>query len=186
MTLEELSALLDTTQRDLFRIETLASYDTAATTSEYRRWLANETEPDWELRRPWLNKLTQWAEQGRPRRRVRLIHDPIAQYERYACDWSYPSSVAAGELIQVLDLGEVQPPNELRDAPGDWYLIDGRDTVKMHYDAESRFVGAERIDAQHIEIYRSAADAVWVATEPFTRWWGRHPEYQRNTNQPVR
>lgn len=61
MTLQELTALLDTTQRDLFRIETLASYDTAATTSEYRRWLDGEAEPDWELRRPWLDKLTQWA-----------------------------------------------------------------------------------------------------------------------------
>ncbi|MGH3695095.1 MAG: DUF6879 family protein [Pseudonocardiaceae bacterium] len=182
LSLEQLTDLVETTQRDFFRIETLPSYDTTITTSEYRRWLDDEPEPDWEARRPWLDKLAQWAKEGRPRRRVRVIHDPITDYERYACEWSYPSSVAAGELIRVLDISEQASPRELAHAPGDWSLIDGRKVVKMHYDSHGQFVGAQHLDIQHVEVHRLAADAAWKVAEPFERWWVRHPQHRR---QPV-
>ncbi|MGH3719134.1 MAG: hypothetical protein ACRDRI_09905 [Pseudonocardiaceae bacterium] len=39
MTLEQLTELVETTRHDLFRIETLPSYDTAITTSDFRRRL---------------------------------------------------------------------------------------------------------------------------------------------------
>ncbi|MGH3784798.1 MAG: DUF6879 family protein [Pseudonocardiaceae bacterium] len=55
MTLEQLTELVETTRHDLLRIETLPSYDTAITTSDFRRWLNGELEPDWEVRRPWLD-----------------------------------------------------------------------------------------------------------------------------------
>lgn len=39
-----LTELIQTTRHDLFRIETLPSYDTAITTSDLRRWLVGERE----------------------------------------------------------------------------------------------------------------------------------------------
>ncbi|MGH3924051.1 MAG: DUF6879 family protein [Pseudonocardiaceae bacterium] len=179
MTLEQLTALIQTTRHDLFRIETLPSYDTAITTSDFRRWLVGEREPDWGARRSWLDLLRRWADEGRPRRRVRVIHDPPSDYERYACDWGYRHNVAAGEIVRMLDLAEQSPPGELLDVFDDWTLIDGHEVVKMHYDDNGQFRCAEQLDSAHIDRYRSAADAVWKETEPFTQWWGRHPQHHR-------
>jgi hypothetical protein len=67
MTLEQLTELVESTRHDLLRIETLPSYDTAITTSDFRRWLNGEREPDWEVRRSWLDLLRRWANEGRPR-----------------------------------------------------------------------------------------------------------------------
>jgi hypothetical protein len=75
LTAEQLGEVLERTRRDLFRIETLPSYDTAMTTGDFRRWLAGETEPTWEVRQPWLDTLTQWARDGRPRRRMHYHPD---------------------------------------------------------------------------------------------------------------
>ncbi|MGH3921597.1 MAG: DUF6879 family protein [Pseudonocardiaceae bacterium] len=180
MTLEQLTELVATTRRDLFRIETLPSYDTAITTSDFRRWLDDEPDPDWEARRPWLDLLTRWAEEGRPRRRVRVIHDPPTDYQRYACDWGYRNNVAAGELVRVLDLADQAPPGELRSAPGDWTLIDDGTVVTMRYGHDGQLLGAELLDVAHVERYRLAAEAVWNAAEPFTPWWDRHPQHHRS------
>ncbi|MGH3778422.1 MAG: DUF6879 family protein [Pseudonocardiaceae bacterium] len=181
--LEQLTEIVENTKHDLFRIETLPSYDTAMTTGDFRRWLDDEAEPDWKTRQPWLDKLAQWASEGRPRRRVRVIHDPPTDYERYACDWGYRNNVAAGELVRILDLAEQSPPRELQFAPGDWSLIDGRDVVRMHYDPDGQFRGAQLLDAEHIERHRIAADALWHNAEPFTAWWDRHPEHHRSAGR---
>lgn len=183
LTVDQLGDLLERTRRDLFRIETLPSYDTTMTTGDFRRWLDGEAEPTWEVRQPWLDTLAQWARDGRPRRRVRVIHDPPSDYERYACDWGYRYNVAAGEPTRVLDLAEHDVPEELDAAPGDWWLIDGRDVVTMHYHADGRFHGADILDPRDAVAHRIAADAVWRAAEPFTSWWDRHPQHHRSPSR---
>lgn len=185
LTLEQLTELVETTRHDFLRIETLPSYDTAATTGDFRRWLDGEAEPTWEVREPWLDKLTQWAAQGRPRRRVRMIHDPITDYERYACDWGYRHNVTAGELVRILDLAERAEPPELRHAPGDWSLIDNRAVVEMQYQPDGQFIGARLLDAEYLDRYRVAAEAVWDGGELFTQWWERHPQHHRSASRVV-
>ncbi len=39
LTADQLGEVLERTRQDLFRIETLPSYDTAMTTGDFRRWL---------------------------------------------------------------------------------------------------------------------------------------------------
>lgn len=186
MTLEQLTELIGTTRHDLLRIETLPSYDTAITTSDFRRWLDGELEPDWDARQSWLDLLRRWANEGRPRRRVRVIHNPPSDYERYACDWGYRHNVAAGELVRILDLAEQSPPGELLSAPGDWTLIDGRNVVRMHYGHDGQFCGAQLLDVADVDRHRLAADAVWNEAEPFTQWWDRHPQHHRPSDRTVR
>jgi hypothetical protein len=184
--LDQLTELVESASRDMFRIETLAAYATPITSREYRRWLDGEPEPDWEARQPWLDTLTRWTAEGRHRRRVRVIHEPISDYERYACDWSYPSSVNAGEQVRVLDLNEVGVPKELLDAPGDWSLLDNSTVIRMRYGPEGQFAGAQVLDADHLAQHQIAAVAVWNAAEPFQRWWPKHPQYRRRVGLPAR
>jgi len=173
MTIAELTVALDAAEADLFRIETLPSYDAAGTSGDFRRWLDGAAEPTWEIRRPWLDTITRWVNSGRSRRRVRVIHDPPSDYERYACDWGYTNNVSAGELVRVIDLAATQLPKELTLAASDWYLIDDRDAILMHYDTDHRFAGAQRVDVSRVGIYSNAARTAWEAAEEFTPWWER-------------
>ena len=155
----------------------------AATTGDFRRWLDGEPEPTWETRRRWLDSLTQWAQEGRPRRRVRLIHDPITDYERYACDWGYVHNTTAGEQIRILDLSEHELPPELEHAPGDWSVIDDRDVIAMLYHPDGQFQAAQLLDVQHNTPYRDAARTLWALSEPFTSWWDHHPQHHRSAGR---
>ena len=71
--LSQLKQVLDTTTQDLFRWETLPAYEVASDGSDYRRYLDGADAPTPERQQPWLDTLREWANQGRARRRVRII-----------------------------------------------------------------------------------------------------------------
>jgi hypothetical protein len=178
--LPQLRQVLDTATQDLFRWETLPAYEVASDGSDYRRYLDGADAPTPERKQPWLDTLRMWAEQGRARRRVRIIHDPITDYERYACEWGYALNSQAGELIRIIDLTQTQLPQELTSIPGDFWLIDGRQVVAMHYEPGGQFRAAEVLDAARVAEHRRAAEVAWEMGEDFAVWWNQHPQHHRS------
>ena len=186
MTLLDLSQLrqaLDVTTQDLFRWETLPAYEVASDGSDYRRYLDGADAPTPERKQPWLDTLRAWADQGRSRRRVRIIHDPITDYERYACEWGYALNVQAGEVIRVIDLAQTPVPPELTGIAGDFWLIDGREVVAMHYEPDGQFHAAEILSPDQVAEYREAAALAWELGEDFTTWWSAHPQHHRSPHR---
>ncbi len=178
LSIDQLGHVLDNTRHDLFRWEALPAYEVPTDGSDFHRWLAGEPTPTMERKRTWLDTLRAWAEQGRPRRRVRVIHDPPSDYERYSCEWGYAHTAAAGERIRVLDLAETDLPSELI-AVTDFWLIDGQRVVLMHYNPDCTFAGGELLDPSDSGPYRDAASVVWQLARDFGNWWEDHPQYRR-------
>ncbi|MDQ3760881.1 MAG: hypothetical protein M3460_04065 [Actinomycetota bacterium] len=186
MTLIDLSQLrqvLETTSRDLFRWETLPAYEVASDGTDYHRYLEGADAPTPERKQPWLDTLRAWAEQGRSRRRVRIIHDPITDYERYACEWGYALNSQAGEIIRIIDLAETQLPPQLTGIGGDFWLIDGREVVAMHYQPDGQFHAAEILGPQRVSEYRMAAEVAWESGIDFVTWWNDHPQHHRSAHR---
>lgn len=184
MTLLDLSQLrqvLNTATQDLFRWETLPAYEVASDGSDYRRYLDGADAPTPERKQPWLDILRAWADQGRARRRVRIIHDPITDYERYACEWGYALNAQAGEIIRIIDLAHAQLLPELARIAGDFWFIDGREVVAMHYEPDGQFRAAEILPPQQLAEYREIAALAWESGEDFTTWWNAHPQHHRST-----
>lgn len=177
----QLGTMLDTAREDLFRWETLPAYEVASDGSDFRRYLDGAPEPTWERKQPWLDTLRAWADEGRTRRRLRVIHDPITDYERYSCEWGYALNSQAGEKIRVLDLAETGVPAEAAAVSGDFWLIDGCDVAEMHYAPDGQFVGAQALDAEHSDLHRALAEAAWCQGQDFDVWWRRHPRHHRST-----
>jgi len=183
--LPQLKQTLDATTEDLFRWETLPAYEVASDGSDYRRYLDGADAPTPERKQPWLDTLRAWAEQGRARRRVRLIHDPITDYQRYACEWGYALNSQAGEIIRVIDLAQTPLPAELTRIPQDFWLVDRREVVAMHYHPDGRFRTAEILDQRYVAEYSMAADIAWDLSEDFTTWWNQHPQHHRSAHHPA-
>lgn len=184
LTIAQLGDKLDSAKHDLFRWETLPAYEVASDGSDYRRYLDGAPEPTWERKQPWLDTLRAWAEQGRERRRVRIIHDPITDYEKYSCQWGYELNSKAGELIRVIDLSQTPGlPDELTRIIGDFWLIDGHTPVVMHYAPDGQFRYAETVQAQYNGLYRAAATAAWRIGHDFTTWWNANPQHHRSAHR---
>ncbi len=137
--------------RHAFRLETLDAYDVGSDGEDVARYLRGERSPDPARKEPWLSQLR--AERAVP-------------------------NDAAGEDIRILDLAERTRPAGL-DIDHDFWLLDDQHVVRMHYDQDAHFTGAEVLEPAALPRYLAARDAGLAAAEPFSSYWRWHPEYHQ-------
>ena len=166
--------------RTLFRLEQLDEYGVASDGSDYKRHRDGEPEPDPARKQPWLDTLQREGERGLYRSRVHVLDRPLHPYLRYECEWSYVPNSAAGEDVYILDRTESPlraAEQAALDAVGDFWLLNGTEAVRMHYDAHGAFVGAQPVC--DVRDYLRAAQLAMNKAVPFGVWWARHPEEHR-------
>lgn len=163
--------------RSAFRLEVLDRYDVASDGTDFERFLRGEPEPTWERKQPWLDHLRRERASGILRHRVHVLRTPLTDYLRYECEWGYALNSEAGEDIRILDLSERPLPDSLPDH--DFWLIDDQFPIRMHYDKDGVFLGADPADNSALPGYRLARDRAVAAAEAFGAWWDRHREEHR-------
>jgi Family of unknown function (DUF6879) len=162
----------------LFRLETLDLYDVGSNGDDLNRYLAGEPGPDMARKGPWMDQIRSEVARGLHTYRVHVVRGPLSPYLRFEFEWGYLPNEAAGEDIRILDLAEQARPAGLN-VDHDFWLIDDRDAVRMHYDGSGRFTGAEVLSSAEVPRYRAARAAALAAAEPFPAYWQRHPEYHQ-------
>ncbi len=187
LTLAELSGALESARRSLFRLETLDRYEVASDGSDFRRYLDGEPEPTPERKQAWLDYLSAERATGRTRCHLRLVDttNGLGDYLRYACEWGYAYNGPAGQRVRILDLADTPRPRELTLVNQDFWLVDDREVVLMHYHADGQFEAAEILDQQHVARHRAAAEVGWNLGTDFTTWWAAHPQYHREQHHAV-
>jgi len=161
----------------VFRLETLDLYSTSDDGHDFANYLRGAPGPDPARKEPWLDRLRDEHRQGRDRFRVRVLRQPLSDYLRYECEWGYAPNSEAGEDIRILDLTE--PGTAALAVDHDFWLIDQRDVIRMHYDSDGRFTGGELVPGEDVPRYMAVYVAAIMAAEPFGTWWPRHPQYLR-------
>jgi len=178
LTATELGEYIDARlTRSAFRLELLDRYDVETDGVDFARYLRGEPGPTPERKGPWLDRLRREREAGILNHRVHVLRTPLNDYLRYECEWGYAPNVAAGEDVCILDLAEQPAPPQLVDH--DFWLINDEHGIRMHYDTDGRFVGAEPASVSELPRYRQARDVALAAAEPFAVWWARHPDEWR-------
>jgi hypothetical protein len=177
--LSQLSDLINRYSATAFRLETLDAYTSGSDGGDVARYLAGKSDPDPARKGPWLNRLRSERAGGRLRQRVHVLRSPLAEYLRYECEWGYVPNSQAGEDIRILDLAERGLPTALADIDHDFWLIDGQTSIRMYYDGDGRFERAEILAPAELPRYLAARDAALAAAEPFSAWWGRHPQFHQ-------
>jgi hypothetical protein len=127
------------------RLETLPAYDVGG--EEARRiaaWRARQPRPERSVRTsPWLARIAvTTATGGKTWTRVRIVDDPLTDYQRYQLQ-SYVEGQAAGERILLARrsaVADVGPDVWLFDAATDHAFA-----LVMRYDAAGRWLGFEHL-----------------------------------------
>jgi transcriptional regulator with XRE-family HTH domain len=172
----ELGELIRTNlTKTAFRLETLDRYEVPTDGGDFARYMRGEPDPTPERKQSWADRLTREREAGIRRSRVHVLRTPLTDYLRFECEWGHALN-AHLEDIRVLDLSEHPRPDDLPDH--DYWLIDDRLAIQMHYDDAGRFLGAEVHD--DVALYQHARDVAMSAAESFSSWWHRHPEESRH------
>lgn len=162
--------------RDLFRLETLSSYNAASDADDLRRYLRGEPAPTADAKRPWLDRIRADVTSGRAWRRIHAVTQPLSDYVRYECEWGYVPNSAAGEQVRIAELTPALTQ------VGDFFVLDGRHVVRSRYDETGRFVHAEVMDdSVSAAPFLAIAELLWKQATNFSTWWDAHPRYHRDT-----
>lgn len=148
MTPAELDACFDQFTVSAFRLETLPSYDVGGPEAErMAAWRNGWAVPERSVRTsPWLRRIAVTTAAGKAWWRVRVLDDPLTEYERFELV-SYAESLACGDETRIAVRGSWPVLDGLRE---DFWLFDagtpGAFAVKLRYDLAGQFTGAGRYD----------------------------------------
>jgi hypothetical protein len=138
------------------------------------KWAAGEPD-DLAWLQDWCHVLRRHSAAGRTVRRVRVVSEPLSQYQRWSHSIADPM-VDAGEDIRWvprrLVSGIALPGN-------DFYLFDGRLVVFLLYTGDG--LAADRVvsaDPADVGLCRSAFDSVWPLAVP-------HRQYHPTASSPI-
>lgn len=149
MTPEDFDALFENFRSTAYRLETLPFYDVGSIGQEAERFAAfreNRPIPERSVRTdPWMQRIARTAVAGKAWKRVRVVDEPLSEFERY-------------ELISLVEAQAVGDENfivlrrEVGPVPDMW-LFDAdmpeRHAVLMDYDPQGKWRGCRLVTDGH-------------------------------------
>ncbi|MDQ2789628.1 MAG: hypothetical protein DLM60_13810 [Pseudonocardiales bacterium] len=159
---EELKRLFTSFQREALHLEMRDSYGTAVEIPHLAKWEAGEPDDiDW--LRPWFDTVRAGTQTGKVFRRVRIVSEPVSNYQRWVLKDSH-LFVEAGEDIRWVPRSRVSTIA----LPGnDYWLFDGQVVVFLIFAASGLVVDRQKTsDRTTIELCRTAFDTVWTLSIP--------------------
>jgi uncharacterized protein DUF6879 len=159
----EFNALFDSFTATVVRLEALPAYAVGGAEGErLAAFRAGQPRPLRSVRTdPWLARIAvTTVTAGKRWSRVRVVDDPLTDYERYELA-SYRESQSVGEEIQIAQRRDVG------DVGVDFWLFDDRHVVLMHYHPDGSVDRRELCDdADVVAECRARLTAVEAAAVP--------------------
>ena len=160
---DEFERSLSIARHSLWRWEQQPAYWVGYERQQFDEFLAGRPRPPTEAPdlANWMNQVAEQTGQGMTIGRVRIVDDPITDYQRWM-RWMDRWNRAAGEVIDYLGrprLDRIGPPPFAPAA--DWWFVDEERLVIMHFDGTYRRVGAEvLVDEPEIKLAGRWRDVV--------------------------
>lgn len=168
MTPTNLDALFDGFTDSAFRLEALPAYAVGGAEAErIEAHREGRPRPERSVRTsPWLARIAcTTARDGRTWMRLRVVDDPLTEYQRYQLE-SYRESQAAGEQIRLVRRDALPPDADFVD----YWLFD-RETeharaVELHYTPRGAFERFESLDHDEVARREIWASELFAIAEP--------------------
>lgn len=152
-----------------YRLETHQFYDVSYEEESFNRFLAGKPRGSSPSIKSWVDQVSEGVAAGKRFQRVHVILEPLTDYIRFECAWSYRDAVAAGEDVRVISaVSESQRP----DLPKvDYWLFDSSQLLKMAYADNGSFDYAEFVsDPDEIIEANLARDRAIHLSTPFSEF----------------
>ena len=152
-------------ERSAWRLEVQPTYTMPNEQPSIARFLAGEPKPaDHNAR--WHVTVKNNIMAGKTMGRVRVVRQPLTDYQRYQLAWGIPGNIDAGEDIRILDTttdGYGLPDQ-------DFWLFDDTTVVHLNFRSDGTLIDRELIEDPDLDPYlhwRDVAIAHAVALEDF-------------------
>lgn len=154
-------------KRSAFRLETQPTYTMPDEVEEVRRFLAGELTPPEGHNARWHATVRANIEAGKTMTRVRVVSQPLTDYQRYGFAWSVPGNIEAGEDIRVLDLTNTPLPPLPK---FDFWLYDEATVVRLDYRMDGTQIARELVEPDYLPEYLEWRDYALTHSVPFREY----------------
>ena len=138
----------ETFAHEAFRFEAMPHYVSAGESRAIDDFLNGRAPQSVAEHSAWLDLVRESTSPERRVRRVRIVDDPLTDYQRFQLDWAYPQNAEAGEEIRTVPRAVVRA---LLTAPSDFWLFDEQWGLDMVYDYRGHFLYAQELTALELE-----------------------------------
>lgn len=130
----------DTFERDAWRFEAQPTYTMPKEQESAARFLRGEAKPTNHNVR-WHERVKGYVDSGRTIGRVRVVRQPLTDYQRYQFAWGIPGNIKAGEDIRILDVsqGDYGLPLTGRD----WWMFDETRIAHLNFRPDGTQINRE-------------------------------------------
>ncbi|AZQ35865.1 hypothetical protein EJ357_22225 [Streptomyces cyaneochromogenes] len=130
----------DAYEREAWRFESQPAYTMPREAENVARFLRGEPKPaDHNAR--WHERVRGFVASGRTIGRVRIVRQPLTEYQRYQFAWGIPGNIEAGEDIRILDV--TQDDYGLPLSGTDWWMFDASRIVHLNYRPDGTQINRE-------------------------------------------
>lgn len=163
-TIDELRDLCGGITSCFVHLETRDSYGTDAELPHMAKWRRGESD-DYEWLRWWLDLLREHRTAGRTCRRVRIVSEPLSDYQRWTTS-HVRLFLEAGEDIRYISRPRLA--TMLLPGSGDFYVFDDSVVLFLHYAGNGTNAGFEITEnPRMVQSCRDTFESVWSLTTPF-------------------
>jgi hypothetical protein len=164
--MDQLERCFENFHTSAFRLETLRGYIVPAEADRLAAFLGSAELPEpSSAARVWLKRIASTTAAGKTWQRVRVVSEPLSDYERFELA-AYAESAAAGEQILIAKgISWVSRINK------DFWLFDDRTAAVMEYGVDGRYIGSWVTDDLPIVTFCcEERDAALAASQPLATW----------------
>ncbi|WKK22238.1 hypothetical protein QZH56_26060 [Streptomyces olivoreticuli] len=149
-------------RRSAWRLEVQPTYTMPAEAGSLARFLRGEPKPD-DHNTKWHVTVQAASDAGKTFGRVRVVRQPLTDYQRYQFAWGIPGNIEAGEDIRVLDLTDRDPglPDQ------DFWLFDETTVVHLNYRPDGTQINRELIESPDLGKYLGWRNVALENAVPF-------------------
>lgn len=130
----------DAFESEAWRFEAQAAYTMPREQENVARFLRGEGKPDGHNAR-WHERVRAYVESGKYIGRVRVVRQPLTEYQRYQFAWGIPGNIAAGEDIRILDA--TQDDYGLPLSGRDWWMFDEARIARLNFRPDGTQINRE-------------------------------------------
>ncbi|MFJ3903023.1 DUF6879 family protein [Streptomyces sp. NPDC090025] len=139
---DEWRRTFDAYERVAWRFEAQPTYSMPKEAENVARFLRGEPKPVGHNER-WHERVRGFVTTGRTIGRVRIVRQPLTDYQRYQFAWGIPGNIQAGEDIRVLDV--THDDYGLPLSGTDWWMFDDTGVVHLNFRSDGTQINRELV-----------------------------------------
>lgn len=164
LTPDEFRARARDFQQSAFRLEARQTYNVETEQADLARFLAGEPKLA-ERHEAWYKRVRDSVALGKTFTKVKILREPLTDYQRYSLAWAMPDSVAAGMEYRVIEIAD----REVGLPDLDFWLYDDAIVVVLDFYDDDSPKGAELFESD-IDQYRRWRDIAVKESIPFSEY----------------